>query len=409
MRICYITHDYPTRQPRGGIGLHIQQIARGLVDLGHDVHVVCAYEDAEPADEMDLGVAVHFVPPTRVRVRRIWRNLSRIPGLGDLGELNCGWGLVEISFGAWLAVARLQMRRRFDLVEAVDVGGIACCGLLLPRWNLPVIIRGHGTVDPSLPGMQWPGVRFQYWLEGVCLRRADHVATNSHFLRDTCVAQYGLDNDRVTALDIVIDGPQFAEAVSDVRRQRGWSADDPIMLYVGRIEYLKGSDILFMAMDCARQQVPNLRLVLLGETMPSMQEEYGAFMARWGESTWHPGNVPPDQVSSIMRQSTALILPSRKETFGRVVVEAQFTGLPAIGSRVGGIPEIISDGKTGWLVDPGDADALAGKIVDICRDRDGATQMGQTAQKRATQRYEFSRTLQQTLAFYQTIAHHVSA
>jgi glycogen synthase len=409
MRICYITHDYPTRQARGGIGLHIQQIARGLVDLGHDVHVVCAYEDAEPADEIDLGVAIHFVRPTRVRVRRIWRDLSRIPGLGDLGEVSRGWGLVEISLGAWLAVARLQMGKRFDLVEAVDVGGIACCGLLLPRWHCPVVIRGHGPVDPSLPGMQWPGVRFQYWLEGFCLRKADYVATNSRFLRDTCVVQYGLDSDRVTALDIVFDVPSPTDGASDVRREQGWSANDPIMLYVGRIEYLKGSDILFMAMDCARQQVPNLRLVLLGETMASMQEEYGAFMARWGESAWHPGNVPTDQVAGIMRQSTALILPSRKETFGRVLVEAQFASVPVIGAKVGGIPELISDGKTGWLVDPGDAGALADRIVQICRDRDGATQIGQTARNSAIERFEFSRTLQQTLALYQAITHHASA
>jgi glycosyltransferase involved in cell wall biosynthesis len=89
-----------------------------------------------------------------------------------------------------------------------------------------------------------------------------------------------------------------------------------------------------------------------------------------------------DEVAAALDASTLLVLPSRSEGMGRVVVEAAARGRAVVGSRVGGIPDVVLDGETGLLVPPGDADALAIDLTRVLSDRVLAERLGTEARIR---------------------------
>jgi alpha-maltose-1-phosphate synthase len=403
MRFAFVTITYPTHHAREGAGLDTQQLARGVVQRGHTAHVVCVSADGYVAHENDEGVSVSFVPPRKIPVRPALKILAVLPGLRDLKEAWCGWGMIETAYAAWHEVKQLHRQQPFDVVQVIDTGGLALFCVRSRKHDVPIVIRGHGFVDPALPGSQWCGAIFQQRLERAALRRADFVAANSGYLRDIYCAQYGVSPDRAGVLYNGFELPTRSDTRWDIRRLNGWGADDPIVLYIGRLEFMKGCDVLFAAVQQAQQVQSNLRLVLLGETQPAFQDEYAAFMRAHVAGVWHPGNVSPVQVSRALREATVLAHPSRKETFGRTLVEAQLHGVPVIGTKVGGVPEIVIDGETGLLVAAGQDQPLAQALLRLVQDREFAIQMGQRARARAEQLFGLPGVIDRQIALAQAL------
>ncbi|NLG50712.1 MAG: glycosyltransferase family 4 protein [Chloroflexi bacterium] len=403
MRICYVTPSYPHEGSRGGAGVYTQELAQGITRLGHEAHVVCV-SDEITGDEQDAGIHVHFVPPKRLRIRRILQWLSRLPFLHRLAEVRCGWGLVENSLGAWLAVARLHRQKPFDLIVALNLDGIALFGLLWPWRRVPIVISGHSFIDLQLDEMQWPGAEFHCFLEQFCLRRADHVMPNSEYLAHVYRSRFGVLADRIS---VVYQGFHLPDTGSEGEDSRlaipAWDAGDTVVFYVGRLEQFKGCDVLFRAWEQAHQDQPNLRLLLAGSVTPSFAAEYDAFMAQNKPWVFHAGVVSADELSRLMRLSSMLVLPSRHETFGRVLVEAQLHKVPVIGANTGGIPEIIQHGETGLLVEPNDVDGLADTILQLARDEVLRRSLAEQGWAVATSRFGFSKSLDEHLACYARI------
>jgi glycosyltransferase involved in cell wall biosynthesis len=165
---------------------------------------------------------------------------------------------------------------------------------------------------------------------------------------------------------------------------------DPIntVLYAGVLTPLKGVHHLINAFGLIAGRFANARVVIAG---PEQNKSYAADLRKQvaglnlNGRVHFTGPLPRPELARRMAGASVLVLPSYSEGFGRVVLEAMATGTPVIGSRVGGIPELIEDGARGFLVPPGDERALAEKILWILRNRDRAEEMGQAARGFAAQ------------------------
>ena len=151
----------------------------------------------------------------------------------------------------------------------------------------------------------------------------------------------------------------------------------PVVLFVGVLERYKAVDVLAEAWRLAAPRVPEATLHLVGrgalhETAAALVRDLPA-QARWTESLSTP------EVARALDEATVLVLPSRSEGLGRVVVEAFCRGRGVVGSRVGGIPDIVEDGVSGVLVEPGDPQALADALVRVLSDRPLAERLGAAA------------------------------
>jgi glycosyltransferase involved in cell wall biosynthesis len=145
---------------------------------------------------------------------------------------------------------------------------------------------------------------------------------------------------------------------------------------VGRLIPIKGLDVLMQAFAAARAQVPELTLEVAGDGPLAADLRRGA-----PDGVTFLGRVSP--VAEVYERNAVVVVPSRGEGFGMVALEAAERGRAAIVSRVGGLPEIVSDGETGVVVPPEDADALAAAIVALASDPDRVRSYGSAARARA--------------------------
>lgn len=404
MRICFLTSEYALEPPFGGIATYTRDAAQWLSNHGHRVHVVLPSRTDPYNTTDDQGVQFHRVPPGRIRPRRLLRIASRAPGLAFLYEAYAAWDLVENSRGAWRATRSIDQDESLDLIEVADYSGLGFWGLVRARRPAPILVRGHGILTLALPEQRAHlGAAFQHALERFTARHADFVLTNSRYMAETYREVFGVPGSQVGVHSLPFSDPPHRAIEYDVRQATGWAEDDPIVLFVGRLEKRKGIDILLKALIEAHRQAPALKAVLLGELTDCPRSLYEEFMARAGDWVYHPGAVDSSVVRSIMLQSNLLVLPSRSEPLGRVLIEAELTGLPVVGTRVGGIPEALVAGRTGLLVDPEDVDGVSEAIICLLQRPELRAEMGREALRWASEQFDVSSVMSKQVEVYRAL------
>ena len=148
----------------------------------------------------------------------------------------------------------------------------------------------------------------------------------------------------------------------------------PRALFVGVLERYKAVDVLADAWRLAAPRVPDATLEIVGRG--TLRDVVERLVADLPEQTSWRESLPTEAVARALDDATVLVLPSRSEGLGRVVVEAFCRGRGVVGSRVGGIPDLVADGESGLLVPPGDAAALADALVRVLGDRELAERLG---------------------------------
>jgi glycosyltransferase involved in cell wall biosynthesis len=187
----------------------------------------------------------------------------------------------------------------------------------------------------------------------------------------------GVAEDRICVIPNGVDVEEFAGV--GTRRNR----DGLVGLFVGRLDPdQKGLDVLIRAMAMLPRS-PLLRLRLVGEDwggaklLRQLAQRLGV-----ADRVSYIGKLSRSELVNEFAAADFLVLPSRFEPFGVVILEAMAAGLPVIASRVGGIPEIVADGRTGLLVEPDNPDALAESFELLSQDESLRRSMGRAARER---------------------------
>ncbi|HLG09031.1 MAG TPA: glycosyltransferase family 4 protein [Gaiellaceae bacterium] len=255
------------------------------------------------------------------------------------------------------------------LAQGAHEAALALMGRTLARVPTRVIADIHG--DPAAPTRLY-GSPFRKTLAPLAdalarrgLRRADGVRTISAYT-SSVVRDAGAEPTATFAAFMDLD-PFLDTDPTPL-------PEHPVALFVGVLERYKAVDVLAEAWRLAAPRVPGATLRVVGNgTLRSVPERLVSNLpeqARWTERL-----ATPD-VAQALDEATVLVLPSRSEGLGRVVVEAFCRGRGVVASRVGGIPDLVTDGKTGLLVAPGDAHALADALVRVLTDRALAERLG---------------------------------
>jgi glycosyltransferase involved in cell wall biosynthesis len=254
---------------------------------------------------------------------------------------------------------RLRDESRFDLIHAhfTYPDGVAAVRLGR-RYRVPVLITEQVPWGPWLE--RQPLIRRQMTWAGANVDA--HIAI-SRSVRDQ-IGRYTRRPDKVRVIPDGVDGSEFPLA----NGRHAQVADQ--ILYVGHINEVKGVDVLLRAMPHVVAQRPTARLVLvggsfyrakalLGERMQALAGELGL-----GRHVEFVGAQPQAELIRHMHESSLLVLPSRAESFGCVLVEALACGKPVVATRCGGPEDIVHDG-VGRLVTPGDERSLASAILEV--------------------------------------------
>jgi glycosyltransferase involved in cell wall biosynthesis len=266
--------------------------------------------------------------------------------------------------------------RRFHpdavLAQSAYEGAGALLGRALVRSTARVVVDVHGDWRTATRLYGSPMRRLFGPLGDrislAAIRRADAVRSVSGYTLEL-VRGAGREPDDVF--------PAFMDLDAFLAEPPTPLPERPQALFVGVLEHYKGIEELAAAWHRAAPRVPAARLLVVGSgARASIVEGLTAELP--DQTAWRRA-LSPEQIAAELDDSTLLVLPSRSEGMGRVVVEARCRGRAVVGTRVGGIPDLIREGEQGLLVEPGNPEALAEALVRVLSDRDLAARLGSAA------------------------------
>lgn len=258
------------------------------------------------------------------------------------------------------------------LAQGAQEAALAVVGLRLARVPTRVIADIHG--DPAAPARLYGSPRRKLLapladaLARYGLRHSDGVRTISAYT-SRLVREAGVEPTAEFAA--FMDLEPFVESAPAPLPER------PVALFVGVLERYKAVDVLAEAWRLAAPRVPQAMLHLVGRG--ALRHVPQALVRELPEQTRWTESLSTPEVARALDEASVLVLPSRSEGLGRVVVEAFCRGRGVVGSRVGGIPDLVEDGVSGILVEPGDVHVLADALVGVLADRMRAEELGAEA------------------------------
>jgi glycosyltransferase involved in cell wall biosynthesis len=362
-------------------------LARGLAELGYRVEVLSTHaSDARALPYPKNGSIEQGALPF---------DLTHVPYAGTVSDNVLVWP------------TRKPFRKRYRcLVVHEDYPLLSLnASAWAARHGIPIVLVSERYYYP-------PG-----WITQQLLRLEDRV-TGKYLWRKAALGVYhtrasqrfyaelGHAPRQVVVIPGVIDAQHFQRSSANLPHPGGAGGARPTeLLTVARLHPYKGLEILLDAMGHLRKKGANVRLRIVGRG-PG-ESGLRTLISRLGISTvvrLDTEATPNAAMPSIYRSADVYIQPSLREPFGMAVVEAMACGLPVVASSVGGMLDTVEEGRTGYLVPPGDASTLAARLEQLIRDPGLASTMGVAGQERAVSRFDYRVIAQEYAAWIEKIA-----
>ncbi len=360
MRIALISPEYPGCGPSFGIGRYVQLLARGLSNIGDAVCVIVINEQGTW-----LGHADEVHPVSRLP----------IPAL-----LRPWWTQ------SW--VERVLNDLAPDIIEVPNWGGL---GALLPK-QWPVLAR----LSTSIAQERAPDRLRKYLqakhlrMEKATVRRADFVVADSPAIAEICAPLYRRAADSIIPHALPFTPP----ALEDLSSTTGTD-----VLYVGRLEFRKGIDVLLRAWLKIHAQFPNTRLHIVGKDRFKLSTALQ--VAKRSHIVFH-GLVSDDELAEIYKKCQIQVVPSRFESFGIVVLEAWAHGVAVIASAIPALQNTVAN--AGVLFPVNDHHQLASELRLLLADKNRCAELRDIGYKRLQHYHHMSSWIAATRkAYAQTI------
>ena len=295
--------------------------------------------------------------------------------------------------GFWLYPRVLALLRRLR-PAIVHTRNLVALEMQIPAALAGVPVRIHGEHGRDVDDLDGSSRRHQ-WMRRIYRPFVQQYVSVSADLAQYLERRVGVSPSRISHICNGVDTDRFAPPPGGRLNIPGCPFDDPglwLVGTVGRMQSVKGQTVLAQAFVQALQAVPELRdrvrLVLVGAG--PLRAECEAILSAAGLRglAWLPGER--HDVPEVMRGLDCFVLPSLAEGISNTILEAMSSGLPVIATAVGGNPELVTAGRTGWLVPAGDAGAIARALVDAATDPARAAALGRAARAEVERRFSLS-------------------
>ena len=216
------------------------------------------------------------------------------------------------------------------------------------------------------------------WVERIFAKFTDRLIALTNGEKNDYMEMSVCSTEKLVTIHSGVDLQQFLNANGnglEKRRSLGLEQHEAVIGFVGWLLPIKGPDYLLKAMDYVWPEQPETTLVMVGKGDLDVDLRAEALRKNVNGKVKFLGWR--EDINELMPVFDMLVLPSLNEGMGRVLVEAMAAGKPVVASRAGGIPDLVQDGQTGYLVPPADEKALADAILKLLNDSDEAKLMGQ--------------------------------
>jgi glycosyltransferase involved in cell wall biosynthesis len=223
-------------------------------------------------------------------------------------------------------------------------------------------------------------------------RLFNQVQAVSGAVRQETIRADGIDPNKVVTVPNGIEIEKLAAAgcSAALRHALGLEGAVPLIVSVGHIRRVKGFDVLLRAAAEVRQVHPKATFLIVGSVQePDCDRDLRDLVRRFGlqRNVRFMGKMENESVWPLLKLCDVFCLPSRSEGMSNALLEAMGCGLPCVATAVGGTPEVLEDGRTGYVVPSEDHHALANRILALLADPGGARKMGSLARRVIEERY----------------------
>ena len=410
MKIALLVYEYPPKIV-GGLGTYAAEITRKVVLLGHDVTVFTMNDDKGglPTRELLRGIEIHR--PVHIDVS------DSLPDVVAEDVRKWGRGIQffsKILMYNYLSASKMinELVRRddfkYDLVVAHDWLSVIAGISIKKELGMPLAFHVHSNERGRTLGN---GSEVVSSIERRGSQMSDLVITVSYAMQDELI-QAGFPADKIQVCYNGVDPKKYSleriseEKVTEVKQRYGLGNDDLMVLFIGRLVWIKGVDKLIRAMPQVLEKVPNAKLVIIGlGDMRDYLERLVRNLNLQDIVKFRFEFIPEEERIAHYAACDVAVYPSLYEPFGIVTLEAMSMEKPVVvgATGVSGMREIVvTSGKDqcGFHINPNDPSDIAWGIVNAIQDPEKKVQFGRNGRKRVLECFTWEKAAERTVQLY---------
>lgn len=348
----------------GGMNVYVRELCRGLGRLGVATDVFTRRQDPHVPNVVELGEGARVIHVDAGAPR----HRDKYAVVDDLPELACNIQRYRNFVGA-----------RYDLIHAHYWLSGRLAALFQEHWRVPVVAMFHtlaalkNKVAQDVAELEQ---QIRVDIERRTMATADRIIAATEVDRAHMLEAYGANPRKIAVVPGGVNLDLFRPGARQTARWTLGLGPEPTLLFVGRIQRLKGIDILIRAAGALRQQIGPLRVLIVGGSGDAAGQteeearEVERLRAIVDELDLHDtvrfvGAAEQSRLALYYQAADVTVMPSTYESFGLVAVESLACGTPVVASRVGGLATIVKDGENGALVPWRDPLLFADRIRPI--------------------------------------------
>jgi len=360
----------------GGTERQVMTVASGLDASRFELHLACLRRMGELLEQMPI---FQIAPPVEYGITKLFNRQAFHQ---------------RMRFAAYLRQRRIHIVHTYSFYP--NVFAIAAARLA----RTPVVIA-------SIRDMGVYQTPRQLAVQRVVCRLAHRIVVNAGAVKRWLVSD-GYDPDKISVIHNGVELSRFDGPADGnrLRHELGLSPGCPLVAVVSRLSPSKGFEDFLRAAAIVAPAHPDARFLIVGKAAPA-DHGYPESLAACAHRLGLAGRVVftglRHDVPQILSQVSVSVLPSLSEGLSNVVLESMAAGAPVVATRVGGNAEAVEDGATGFLVEPGEFDALARGIDRLLRERELARRFGQAGRRRVAEHFTIEAAIRQTERLYDSL------
>ncbi len=365
--VCYPTY--------GGSGVVATELGMKLAGRGHEIHFI-SYEPPARFSHCIDGVSYHEVETISYPLFRYPPYLLAMASkMAETAEMT-GLELFHVHYAIPHTISAGLARE------------------ILGERNIPIVTTLHGT-DITIVGREPAYFRVVQF----ALRESDGVTAVSDWLAQETKTAFGFEG-HVEVIPNFVDAERFREGLTCKTCEQCRAEGEKLIVHVSNFRPVKRApDVVKVFARVAKRLRSRLVLVGDGPELTLCRDE--ARRLGVADRVTFMGETP--EVERVLSCADLFLLPSETESFGLAALEAMACGVPVIATRVGGLPEVVSDGETGFLFAPGDIEGMANSAIELLGDARALSSAAEAARRRALEHFTPEQIVPRYEAFYEKV------
>jgi len=386
MGVCMVS---PLFHPSvGGPGRQAVAFVEKYFSKGSSIFVFCRKMSGLPSYDYNPNIKVY-------KLRTFY------PQIHNLEEISFKNILISLSFSTSLIISLIRRRKEYDLIHFFGAG----LPLILSVLFLKIMGKKiTATVLAANLGNEAGSLRNRYFPLGLLmtnvLKKVDFFIAMTEEIENALLDD-GFNKDRIRRIPNWVDANKFypiGQANKISSRKRLGLEKSITVLFVGRLVYTKGTDLLIKAWKEVILDNPSCVLLIAGTGIEQSELESLCKNSGIEENVLFLGHI--NNVEEYLKVVDVFVFPSRHEGMPNALLEAMACGLPVIASRIGGVVDVVEDGRSGILFEPGDVSGLTSAMIKLLKDDDLRQKLGAEARKRIVEGFSIERAADEYIKLY---------